>query len=141
MKTTPVSEALIAAARRLRSGTVRLRFQPPGAHVYNPLVYAWEGHAAYLGKFGTTCKRVIFLGMNPGPFGMAQTGVPFGEIAAVRDWLGIHAKIGRPAEENPKRLVTGFDCKRSEVSGRRLWKLFATRFGSPEKFFAEHFVE
>jgi single-strand selective monofunctional uracil DNA glycosylase len=36
--------------------------------------------------------------------------------------------------------VQGFDCPRSEVSGRRLWKLFADRFGVAEKFFAEHFV-
>ena len=36
-------------------------------------------------------KRVVFLGMNPGPFGMAQVGVPFGEVAAVRDWLRIDA--------------------------------------------------
>ncbi|MDQ6940742.1 MAG: single-stranded DNA-binding protein, partial [Verrucomicrobiota bacterium] len=85
-------------------------------------------------------KRVVFLGMNPGPFGMAQTGIPFGEIAAVRDWLGIEASIAKPKREHPKRLVTGFDCPRTEISGHRLWRLFRERFGTPEKFFAEHFV-
>jgi single-strand selective monofunctional uracil DNA glycosylase len=78
--------------------------------------------------------------MNPGPFGMTQTGVPFGEISAVRDWLKITAKIGKPAHENPKRPIQGFDCPRSEVSGRRLWGLFKERFDAPEKFFADHFV-
>jgi single-strand selective monofunctional uracil DNA glycosylase len=78
--------------------------------------------------------------MNPGPFGMAQTGVPFGEVAAVRDWLGISARVGRPVAEHPKRPVEGFACVRSEVSGRRLWGLFAARFGTPERFFAGHFV-
>jgi len=78
--------------------------------------------------------------MNPGPFGMVQTGIPFGEIAAVRDWLQISAPIAKPAVEHLKRPVLGFDCPRSEVSGQRLWKLFAKRFGTPENFFAEHFV-
>jgi single-strand selective monofunctional uracil DNA glycosylase len=71
---------------------------------------------------------------------MVQTGVPFGEIAAVRDWMGIEAEIVAPAEQNPKRPIEGFACTRSEVSGRRLWGLFAERFGSAEAFFAEHFV-
>jgi len=83
---------------------------------------------------------VVFLGMNPGPFGMVQTGIPFGEIAAVRDWLKISAPIEAPAAAHPKRPVLGYDCPRSEVSGRRLWKLFAERFGTPERFFAGHFV-
>ena len=90
-------------------------------HVYNPLDYAWKSHAQYLTRFGNSRKRVIMLGMNPGPFGMAQTGVPFGEIPAVRDWLRIETPVGKPRTENPKRPVEGFSCTRSEVSGRRLW--------------------
>lgn len=133
-------EQLVAAARELSARVDRLKFKPPVAHVYNPLAYAWPAHAEYLRRYGSSRKRVVFLGMNPGPFGMAQTGVPFGEIAAVRDWLGIHAKIEKPRLEHPKRPVLGFACPRSEVSGRRLWKLFAGRFGSPDKFFARHFV-
>jgi single-strand selective monofunctional uracil DNA glycosylase len=138
--TTPVSEALIAAARLLRTETTRLRFRPPVTHVYNPLAYAWAPHEAYLRKFGATRKRVVFLGMNPGPFGMAQTGVPFGEVAAVRDWLQLEGLIGRPEREHPRRLVTGFACARSEVSGRRLWGLFVERFQTPKRFFDEHIV-
>ena len=125
---------------RLRDDVNQLSFGPPVTHVYNPLIYAWRAHALYLRKYGNTSKRVLFLGMNPGPFGMAQTGVPFGQIAAVRDWLGITAKIDKPVHEHPKRQITGFDCHRSEVSGERLWGLFQQRFGAPEKFFAEHFV-
>jgi single-strand selective monofunctional uracil DNA glycosylase len=140
MKTTPVSQALIAAARRLRAETSRLRFQPPVTHVYHPLAYAWAPHAAYLRKFGATRKRVVFLGMNPGPFGMAQTGVPFGEVTAVRGWLRIEGPVGKPQREHPRRPVTGFACCRSEVSGRRLWGLFAERFRAPEQFFARHLV-
>jgi single-strand selective monofunctional uracil DNA glycosylase len=131
---------LIAAARELSAQVERLNFSPPVLHVYNPLAYAGQAHEEYLRRFGEGRKRVVFLGMNPGPFGMAQTGVPFGEIAAVRDWLRISAPIGQPAAVHPKRPVQGYDCPRSEVSGRRLWQLFAGRFASPELFFAEHFV-
>jgi single-strand selective monofunctional uracil DNA glycosylase len=134
------SHALIAAARRLRDAVDRLSFAAPVTHVYNPLHYASRPHEMYLRRYGTNPKRVLFLGMNPGPFGMAQTGVPFGQIAAVREWLGIKTKIDRPPNEHPKRPITGFNCHRSEVSGGRLWGLFAKRFGTPEKFFRDHFV-
>ena len=131
---------LTEAALRLRDAVEKLRFQPPVTHVYNPLVYAWPAHVMYLRRFGGGPKKVVFIGMNPGPFGMAQTGIPFGEIAAVRDWLKIKIPISKPANEHPKRPVLGFDCPRTEISGKRLWNLFAQRFGPAEKFFAEHFV-
>ena len=139
-RSTPTAEALLAAARRLRADTGRLRFAAPVTHVYNPLVYAWAPHEEYLRRFGGARKRIVFLGMNPGPFGMAQTGVPFGEIAAVRDWLRIECPVGKPVREHLRRLVAGFACVRSEVSGGRLWGLFAERFGTTERFFAEHIV-
>lgn len=139
-KTAPRSHRLIAAAQTLAQTAGKLRCAAPVAHVYNPLDYAWAAHELYLRRFGDSPKRVVFIGMNPGPFGMAQTGVPFGEVAAVRDWMGITAPIGKPPREHPKRPVDGFNCTRSEVSGRRLWGLFAARFGRPEVFFKDHFV-
>jgi len=131
---------LESAARTLCDTLAPMRFAAPVSHVYNPLDYAWAPNALYLQRFGQGKKKVIFVGMNPGPFGMVQTGVPFGEIAAVRDWMGIEAAVSKPAVENPKRPIEGFACPRSEVSGRRLWGLFAERFGSAEAFFADHFV-
>jgi single-strand selective monofunctional uracil DNA glycosylase len=117
-----------------------LSFGPPVSWVYNPLRYARAAHEAYLARYGAAPRRVVFLGMNPGPWGMAQTGVPFGEVQAVRDWLDLRAPVSRPEREHPRRPVLGFDCPRSEVSGRRLWSLMRARFGTPEGFFAEHFV-
>ena len=117
-----------------------LAFGPPVDVVYDPLAYARRPHEAYLRGYGDSRKRVVFLGMNPGPFGMAQTGVPFGDVGWVRDWLGIDGKVERPAREHPKRPVQGFDCPRSEVSGTRLWGAIARRFGTPERFFAGHFI-
>ena len=134
------AENLITAAKQLSASVRKLKFGPPITHVYNPLDYAWPAHELYLRRYGNTTKRVIFLGMNPGPFGMAQTGIPFGQIAAVREWLGIRTAIGRPKLENPKRPVMGFDCHRSEISGERLWGLFQKRFGTADEFFREHIV-
>ncbi len=137
------ADALIAAADTLRRALRPLRFSPPVTHVYNPLEYAWEPHGTYLRKFAGAPggrKKGIFLGMNPGPFGMAQTGIPFGEVAAVRDWLRLSAPIGTPEHQHAKRPVHGLACTRSEVSGRRLWGLFARRFADADAFFAEHYV-
>ncbi|WP_231934202.1 uracil-DNA glycosylase family protein [Geobacter sp. DSM 9736] len=117
-----------------------LRFSSPVAYVYNPLLYAWQPHREYLVRFGRGIKEAVFLGMNPGPWGMTQTGVPFGEIAAVRDWLKVEGEIGKPSSEHPKKRVVGLSCRRSEVSGRRLWGLIRQRFGSPEPFFERFFV-
>ena len=127
-------------SRQLAAKCGILRFGPPVAAVYNPLEYASRPHGLYLRLAGSSPKKVIFLGMNPGPWGMAQTGVPFGEIAAVRDWLGIRAAVGKPEFEHPKRPIEGFGCIRSEVSGRRLWGLFRERFVTPEAFFRDHFI-
>ena len=84
---------LIAAAAELRDAVNRLSFAPPVEYVYNPLDYAWAAHEQFLTRYGDGTKRAVFLGMNPGPFGMAQVGVPFGEVAAVRDWLRIKAPV------------------------------------------------
>ncbi len=134
------ADEVLRAAAALRDAVAPLKFSAPVTHIYNPLDYAWPAHEQYVRKFATGPKRLIFLGMNPGPFGMAQTGVPFGEVPSVRDWLGVRAEIKRPSNEHPKRPVLGFDCPRCEVSGQRLWGLFVQRFGRAEDFFREHFV-
>ena len=135
-----VAAALERAGKDLRRALDGLAFAAPVAHVYQPLDYAWAMYRAYLRRFASGQRRVLLLGMNPGPFGMAQTGIPFGEVAAVRDWMGLSAPIGRPRNEHPKRPVLGLDCPRSEVSGRRLWGLCAQRHLRPEDFFADHLV-
>src|SRR2546425_8736229 len=128
-----ISGRLVRAAKRLRAAVSDLSFAAPVTHVYNPLLYAWGPHEAYLRKFARAPKRVVFLGMNPGPFGMAQTGVPFGEVAAVRDWLGVEGSVGRPRREHPPRPVGGFAGGRSGGSGQGVWGLFWARFGLPEQ--------
>jgi single-strand selective monofunctional uracil DNA glycosylase len=117
-----------------------LRFAEPVCCVYNPLEYARAPHELYAHRYGGGPKEVLLLGMNPGPFGMVQTGVPFGDVAMVRDWLRIVAAVAKPRAEHPKRPVLGFECHRTEISGARLWGWARERFHTPERFFERFFV-
>jgi len=130
----------IAIVRELRDAVEALSFTPPVTHVYDPLDYARRPVETYLRRFARPGCEALLLGMNPGPFGMAQTGVPFGEVGLVRDWLAIDEPVDRPAGEHPKRPVLGLDCPRSEVSGRRLWSWARDQFGAPENFLHRFFV-
>jgi len=131
---------LTSIDRALSRQLSHLRFAAPVTHVYDPLDYARRSHELYLERYGQGTKEVVLLGMNPGPFGMGQTGVPFGDVGMVRDFLGIEAPTRRPEHEHPKRPVEGFACRRSEVSGSRLWGWARARFGTPDAFFARFFV-
>ena len=132
--------ALITISRKLTSDLKKLRFKPPVAYVYNPLDYASAPHEQFLERYGQGTKDILMLGMNPGPFGMAQTGVPFGEVAVVRDWLKIDAPVEQPKNWHPKRPIQGLECSRSEVSGRRLWGFFQEKYSRPEDFFKRFFL-
>ena len=127
-------------AVELTNDLQELRFGPPVAQVYNPLEYARAPHRQYLQRFGKPPKEIVLVGMNPGPWGMAQTGIPFGEISAVRDWMGIDAPVGQPRRPHPRRPVLGFDCSRREVSGQRLWGWARKNFDVAEVFFRRFFV-
>ncbi|MFN7962526.1 MAG: single-stranded DNA-binding protein [Thermoanaerobaculia bacterium] len=135
-----LAAALLAVSDRLARELEPLRFAAPVAFVYNPLIYGRAPWALYLEVSARGPKEALFLGMNPGPFGMAQTGVPFGEVALVRDWMGVEAPLDKPPREHPARPVEGFGCARSEVSGARLWGWVRERWGSPGAFFARFWV-
>jgi single-strand selective monofunctional uracil DNA glycosylase len=136
----PATSELVAISRELAARVDELQF-PSVAAVYNPLVYARAPHEIYLERCGAKAPReVLMFGMNPGPFGMAQTGVPFGDATMVRDFLGIEAPVGKPPYEHPRRPVAGFHCHRSEVSGTRFWGWVRDRFGTAERFFERVYV-
>jgi single-strand selective monofunctional uracil DNA glycosylase len=135
-----IASQLIQVGQELADELRPLRFSDPVSHTYLTVDYARSGYEAYLKTYANSKKRTLLLGMNPGPYGMAQTGVPFGEISSVRGWMKLSPEIGKPDNEHPKRKVTGMDCPKSEVSGRRLWGLFADRFSSAEDFFKDHLV-
>ena len=139
-KSKTLPQDLLKAVRSLSRAVDKLEFDEPTTHVYNPLRYAKAPVERYLELYARQKPKALWLGMNPGPWGMAQTGVPFGEIATVRDWMGIDEPVNQPRNPHPKRPITGFACERSEVSGRRLYGWAQSHFGTPEAFFSKAFV-
>jgi len=131
---------MLRAAHAFSREAEKLGFGAPVSYVYNPLQYARAPHEAWLRRFAASPKRVVFLGMNPGPWGMAQTGVPFGDIPSVRDWLGISGAVAAPERVHAKHPVQGFSCARREVSGSRFWGLMREQYGTPDAFAADAFV-
>lgn len=131
---------LIVVADTLKRDMAALHFAAPVTHVYNPLDYAWNNYETYLARFGAGRREVVLLGMNPGPWGMMQTGVPFGDPRLVRDWMGISGQVKAPRTQHSKRPILGFNCPRREISGQRLWGWAKDTFGSAEAFFARFFV-
>jgi single-strand selective monofunctional uracil DNA glycosylase len=130
----------ISISRWLSRNVQGLRFGPPTACVYNPLIYARRPHEAYLGRYAKQGVETLLVGMNPGPWGMAQTGVPFGEVGLVREFLAIDERVGRPKVVHPKRPIEGFACARSEVSGRRFWGWARERYRTADRFAERCFV-
>lgn len=127
-------------ARRLAREAEALKWRTP-SHVYNPLIYAWAGYHEYLRRYGLERGRVLLLGMNPGPWGMTQTGVPFGDVLMVREWFGIETQLGRALPvQHRKYPILGMACHRNEGSGSRLWRWAEARLGPPDEFFGRFFV-
>jgi len=131
---------LLRVCTRAANRLEKLDYPAPVTTVYNPLRYAKDLFAAYLELAGTHKRKVVFLGMNPGPWGMAQTGVPFGEVSIVRDWLQLSGRVKKPKNEHPKRPVKGLACTRAEVSGARLWGAIKERHRAPVDFFKDNFI-
>nr|XP_020448855.1 single-strand selective monofunctional uracil DNA glycosylase [Monopterus albus] len=135
-----ISSRFLQVELELNAHLRRLSFSEPVRYTYNPLEYAWDTHRCYVEKYCHGGQRILFLGMNPGPFGMAQTGVPFGEVKSVVDWLKITGEVGHPPDEHPKRQITGLSCTQSEVSGARFWGFFRKLCSEPALFFRHCFV-
>lgn len=140
MRENQVVLQLLKAGEVLNQELRLIRFHSPVGWVYSPMEYAWEPYETYIRRYVSHPVKVLFLGMNPGPWGMAQTGIPFGDIHIVKEWLSIDGSVKTPENTHPGRAVLGFDSVRSEVSGKRLWGFFRERFETPEAFFRQHFV-
>lgn len=108
--------------------------------VYNPLDYAWEPHKEYIKKYGGLGAQTIIMGMNPG-HGMGNTGIPFGCPKKVRNYLKIKdCKVRKPEKMHPKRKIQGLNCKKPEISGKRIWKLIEEIYGPPDNAFKNIFI-
>ena len=136
---------LIRAAASLRDdvGPIGSRLVSEGSVdvCYNPLEYAWDAHEAYLRRMGDSGARTIVLGMNPGPHGMGQVGIPFAATSVVRDLLEITGiPVNQPKAVDPRRPVVGLEYPREEVSGTRLWGLLAERYGDADAIASHVFL-
>ncbi len=100
-------------------------------YIYNPLVYANEMFFEYIREYVAFPTKYLFLGMNPGPFGMTQTGIPFGEINIVLEYLKLNKPIDSPTIEHPNRKIEGLNINRSEISGKRLWGYIKQKYPNP----------
>lgn len=103
--------------------------------VCDPLVYAWDNYEAFIRLSARAGQKVLFLGMNPGPYGMMQTGVPFGDVMMVRDYLGISGDIDMPAAQPENKPIVGMKTTKREASGMKFWGMAAS-YGDPESFFS-----
>ncbi|HVM45249.1 MAG TPA: uracil-DNA glycosylase family protein [Candidatus Thermoplasmatota archaeon] len=130
---------LVDAAARLRDACAGVVVEG-AAYAYHPLAYAWDPHERFLRAYGEAQGRAVFVGMNPGPWGMAQTGVPFADVAWAHGWMGIIGDVGQPERAHPKRPVLGYASTRSDPSGGKFYGWAKRRFGTAERFFAEFFV-
>ena len=140
-----IGEQLAEAAQRLSvicdAAIPVLEKKTIVAHATNPLNYAWPHHEQYLLKWGNRGGHTLLLGMNPGPWGMAQTGVPFGATGVAQSFLQIEAReLETPSNAHPKRPIEGMALERQEVSGTRLWNLMQTHFGTVEETFDNIFI-
>ena len=105
-----ISEQLKDAALRLSEdcdrGINRILKHKLVAHVTNPLDYAWAYHEQFIDKWSVFGATTLLLGMNPGPYGMAQTGVPFGATAMAREILQIEERdVRTPPGAHQKRPI------------------------------------
>ena len=140
-----ITDELIIAAENLRD-----RVDPLGDllvkkglvdYSYNPLMYAWEPHKAFIELGGGKGAKTLLLGMNPGPHGMGQMGIPFSATSVVRDLLEIKGlEVLQPKNIHPKRPVTGLDWHKEEVSGTRIWNVLEEYYGSMEEIFSNVFI-
>ena len=130
-----ITDKLITAAERLRDevdplGNMLVE-QGLVDYSYNPLIYAWKPHKAFIQLGGGKGANTLLLGMNPGPHGMGQMGIPFSATSVVRDLLGIKGlEVSQPEKIHPKRPISGLDWHKEEVSGTRIWNVLEEYYGN-----------
>lgn len=136
-----ISMAIIEIQRQLSQKLNSMNFLNSRVkYVYNPIDYASEPSEKYIREYCQDLKELLFVGMNPGPFGMCQTGVPFGDTKWVKDWLGIEGEVNQPPVKCPSRPINGFKCTRKEQSGHRFWTFFSELCHEPDNFFRNAFL-
>ena len=134
--------AIIELYKSLNIELDELKFFPPCFYVYNPLSYCFESFKIYFEYLNTEEEINLFFGINPGPFGMAQTGIPFGDKETVKNYLKIEPKIDidKIPKQHPKKQILGLEVKRVEKSGRIFWGVIKEFYPEKYDFFKSNFV-
>jgi len=141
LKVTTLPSEFLKIEQELSKNLLHIEYSETKVkYISNPVEHAKEPHTSFLEKYLNGGKSILFLGMNPGPWGMCQTGVPFGEVQTCKNWLKICGNVTQPKNYHPKRPIEGFGCKRREVSGERFWRFFEMKCKTPDVFFKDCFV-
>jgi len=104
---TPLAEKLLAEWRENGRRWERFAKEARGAglQVWNPALYALDIYQEYLTKFPPEPGAILALGLNPGPYGMAQTGIPFTDCRTASGALGMEMTIpGKAPDDLISRL-------------------------------------
>jgi single-strand selective monofunctional uracil DNA glycosylase len=79
------------SARRWQSLAPRIAAST-GWKIWNPGLYAASWHALFRKEYPASAGCILVFGLNPGPYGMAQTGIPFTDLKRLREHLPRLAK-------------------------------------------------
>lgn len=110
-------------------------------YVYHPWVYASDPFARFLDTYGPRQPLDgLLLGLNPGPRGMTQTGVPFADPTTAITHLGLTGQVNAPGGTHPGVPVTGFDSKKQEGSAAAVSALMCQRWGSVADYYQSRYV-
>jgi len=133
-------DKIIKLSNELSKQMDELTFSLPVKYVYNPLSYSFLTYLQYLNRINFNDVN-IYIGINPGPYGMSQTGIPFGDYYFVKNFLNIKKEklLNLPLTHH-KKPIYGFDINKREASGKRLWAFFQDIYKDQEIFFKNNII-
>ena len=77
---SPIGAQFLQIEQRICQKMLPIKYGYPVTVIYSPLTYAFQTHRDFVAKFCTSERTLLFLGMNPGPYGMSQNGVRYLQI-------------------------------------------------------------
>ncbi|XP_073819638.1 uncharacterized protein isoform X2 [Musca autumnalis] len=109
--------------------------------IYNPLDYdAAKIHKDYLKRYLKGPKRVLFVTMNPASHGELQTGIPFGHMPTIREYMKLKSTI----IDSPVPHPSEDEEQERENNSIYFWQMIREIFYSQNfflsKFFQQRFV-
>jgi single-strand selective monofunctional uracil DNA glycosylase len=133
----PLGRCWKRAARRFEPMARQLA-RATGWLVLNPGRYGERWHARFRRAYPMSPRPLLVFGLNPGPYGMAQTGVPFTDLKRLesalpglwKDLVASGEPVTRPGLAPPslaRHLTRTF-----ESSSVRVYRFLERAYGRPE---------